>query len=94
MSVANLQKAVEDTCKAIAENPSWFQNFKYNKLTDKQKLSGKTISIAGYSSALKEEQYQCPQGDSNIWDECYGTYNYDNGNIYKGGWKDDKFHGK
>ena len=31
MQVRELKRAVEDTCDKIAENPSWYENFKYNK---------------------------------------------------------------
>ena len=30
MQVSSLSRAVEDTCKSIAENPSWLDNWKYN----------------------------------------------------------------
>ena len=31
MQVRELKRAVENTCNKIAENPSWYENFKYNK---------------------------------------------------------------
>ena len=31
MQVRELKRAVENTCEKIAKNPSWYENFKYNK---------------------------------------------------------------
>jgi len=30
MQVSALRIAVEETCEAIAEDPSWYENWKYN----------------------------------------------------------------
>ena len=30
MQVTELKEAVEETCKAIAEDPSWYEEWKYN----------------------------------------------------------------
>ena len=36
----------------------------------------------------------CPSDTSVRWDNCFGTFNYTNGNKYVGEWKDDKRHGQ
>ena len=36
----------------------------------------------------------CPQNQNVVWDNCYGTYTYANGDRYVGEYKDDKRHGQ
>ena len=35
----------------------------------------------------------CPSGTNAIWANCFGTYEWDDGDKYVGEWKDDKRHG-
>ena len=49
------------------------------------------VPLAKSESALPD----CPADDpSLVWDNCFGTYGYDNGSKYVGEWKDDNFHGR
>ena len=35
----------------------------------------------------------CPEDHTEVWDDCFGSYLYDRGEMYSGDWKDNLYHG-
>ena len=65
-------------CNARAAEANTIEEF--NKIINECKQIRKTTS--------------CPTNVNEVWTNCFGTFNYPNGDQYTGEWKDDKRHGQ
>ena len=53
-----------------------------------------SLLLVGCNTDEKASLPNCPSDTSIRWDNCFGTYTWDNGNQYVGEWKDDEMHGQ
>ena len=53
-----------------------------------------TICLLLFSSQVFAEDCKGYPSLNVVWDNCFGTYPFPNGDVYAGEWKNDKFNGQ
>ena len=53
-----------------------------------------TLSVLLFSAGEGFALPSCPEDPNQAWHNCFGSYNFDNGDRYVGEWRDNKKHGQ
>ena len=66
----------------------------FNGQASTTQIASSTVSQSDTATTFASDLPACPSDTSAYWNNCFGTYTYDNGDKYVGEYKDDKRNGQ